>query len=205
MNRRDFSSLVPQALALSALPIGIAQALSPKRIEVLAFFSYSCGHCRAFEPVLESWAAKLPVDVELRRVPVPFLANATILQKTFYALQSMGLGATLHTKVFSAVQEIRPRLGNAASVAAFLLDSAMVPAMASRDFVSAFAAVFDSFSVAMSVRRANQLSTELGINTGPGVPALVVGANGVFSAAQLGAEPKALAKVDTLIQRARGV
>ena len=61
------------------------------KIEVLEFFSYACPHCNAFEPLIAPWAKKLPADVVFRRVPVPFLMNAENFQRTYYALEALGL------------------------------------------------------------------------------------------------------------------
>ena len=41
-----------------------------KKIEVIEFFSYGCPHCNDLEPILDAWVAKLPPDVQFRRVPV---------------------------------------------------------------------------------------------------------------------------------------
>ena len=41
-----------------------------KKIEVIEFFSYGCPHCNDLEPILDAWLAKLPPDVQFRRVPV---------------------------------------------------------------------------------------------------------------------------------------
>ena len=43
-----------------------------KKIEVIEFFSYGCPHCNDLEPILDAWVAKLPPDVQFRRVPVMF-------------------------------------------------------------------------------------------------------------------------------------
>ena len=78
---------------------------------MIEFFWYECPHCNAFEPALEAWAKKLPADAVLRRVPVwfqdvPFAAQ----QRLFYTLDTLGLGPTLHRKVFAAIHGDRARL-----------------------------------------------------------------------------------------------
>ena len=64
---------------------------SPGKIEVTEFFSYACPHCAHFYPMLESWLAKQPKDVVLRKVPVGFNRDLWInMQRAYYALQASG-------------------------------------------------------------------------------------------------------------------
>src|SRR5881392_564246 len=37
---------------------------SPGKIEVIEFFSYMCPHCKEFYPLVSTWEAKLPKNVE---------------------------------------------------------------------------------------------------------------------------------------------
>lgn len=170
---------------------------------MLTFFSYGCGHCRAFEPALESWARQRPADVELRRVPLPFLTNAEVLQRCFFALQTLGLLNAVHAKLFAVVQDGRSRLADASSAAAFLMNSNLVPPEAAGRFVPEFTAAFDSFSTAASVGRARALTWQCGIATGPGVPSVVVAGRWLTSPGLAGGGPQALAVVDSLLARAR--
>ena len=40
------------------------------RVVVTEFFSYGCGHCYNFEPLLESFESRLPEGVVVQRTPV---------------------------------------------------------------------------------------------------------------------------------------
>ena len=54
-----------------------AQSTEPgNKVEVIEFFWYGCPHCFTFEPMLESWARRLPPDVAFRQVPVGFVVAA---------------------------------------------------------------------------------------------------------------------------------
>jgi protein dithiol oxidoreductase (disulfide-forming) len=68
-----------------------SQRDDPGKIEVVEFFSYGCPHCADFNPLLNAWAAKLPADVVLKKVPVSFgraaWANAA---KLYHALEITG-------------------------------------------------------------------------------------------------------------------
>ena len=79
---------------------------NPKKIEVIEFFSYGCPHCAHFYPLITAWAAKLPKDVELKRVPISFNRREwENLQRAFYALQATGDLAKLDGPLFHAIHE----------------------------------------------------------------------------------------------------
>ena len=189
MNRRHFSQrlfvatglLPPRGLAFASTAVR-AQALVegqtyvkldppqpplvPGKIDVIEFFSYACPHCNAFEPDLEAWAQKLPADVVFRRVPVPFLVNAANFQRTYYALESMGLVDSLQRKIFAAVHMERRRLDKPEDIAELVGRNGGDAAK--------FLATFQSFSIATSLNKARKMTTDYGVDRGPGVPALVV-------------------------------
>src|SRR5215471_19832665 len=76
---------------------------SGKKIEVIEFFSYGCPHCNDLEPILDAWVAKLPPDVQFRRVPVMFQDRWRALAKIYYTLDAMGDEARLSPEVFKAI------------------------------------------------------------------------------------------------------
>src|SRR4051794_17457383 len=129
MNRRDFSSALIVSGAAATLPFAQAAFAAPAegrdftrleppqaagvpagKVEVLEFFSYACPHCSAFEPTIGPWARALPPDVVFQRVPVTFLFNAENFQRTYYALETMGLVDAMQSKIFSAVHVDKQRL-----------------------------------------------------------------------------------------------
>jgi protein dithiol oxidoreductase (disulfide-forming) len=216
MNRREFSArLAGNAAGLGTLGLALgnpawAQGAEPKegteftrvnppvpptggtKIEVLEFFSYACPHCSAFEPTLEAWAKNLPADVVLKRVPVPFLMNAENFQRTYFALETLGLVATMQRKVFTAVHVDRLRLDKPADIAALIAKNGGDE----KKFLDAF----NSFSVATSVGRAKKLMADYKID---GVPALGIHGRFITSPSMAGSSERALAVADVLIQRAR--
>ena len=60
------------------------------KIEVIEFFWYSCPHCNAFEPRLESWIKSAPKDLEIKRVPVRFRDDFEPQQRMYYVLEALG-------------------------------------------------------------------------------------------------------------------
>lgn len=214
MNRRDFSATLAStglgAFGLSITGTAFSQGAEPKegteftrvnppvapavgtKIEVLEFFSYACPHCSAFEPTLEAWAKNLPADVVLKRVPVPFLMNAENFQRTYFALETLGLVTTMQRKVFTAVHVDRLRLDKPADIAALIAKNGGDE----KKFLDAF----NSFSVATNVGRAKKLMADYKID---GVPALGIHGRFITSPSMAGSSERALAVADVLIQRAR--
>ena len=213
MKRRDFSrQLAGAGLGLAAAGLAGAQGgpvegqhyvklstpapvslpTPDKKVEVVEFFWYGCPHCFRFEPLLDSWAKRLPPDVALRQVPVGFALPHQVHQKLFYALEEMGQLPAMHRRVFSAIQEQNQRLNNEADIVAFVGANGV-----DRD---KFAAAFKSFSVATKANRAKQLSEAYKID---GVPALGIHGRFYTSGSLAGSHERALAVTDFLIQRAR--
>jgi protein dithiol oxidoreductase (disulfide-forming) len=165
---------------------------APGKLEVIEFFSYACPHCSALEPLLEAWVKKLPADVAFLRIPVPFLANPENFQKTYYALQTLGLADTLQRKVFTAVHGEHQRLEKPDEIAALIGKSG--------GDAKKFLDAFNSFSVANSVSKAKRIFAAYRIES---VPTLAVQGRYLTSPAQAGGQEGALAVADYLLQRAR--
>lgn len=162
------------------------------KIEVLEFFSYACPHCGAFEPTLQAWAQHLPADVILRRVPVSFLFNAENFQRTYYALETLGLVEAMQSKIFTAIHADRQRLEKPEEIAALVAKNGGDAAK--------FLATFKSFSVVTAQMRAKKMTADYKVES---VPTLVIQGRFVTSPADAGSAERSLAVVDALIARAR--
>jgi thiol:disulfide interchange protein DsbA len=169
---------------------------SPGRIEVTDFFSYACPHCAHFAPLLEAWAAKLPKDVVLRRVPVGFNRSAWInLQRTYYALQATGAGK-LDAALFHAIHEEQRQLFDPQSIADWVGKHGGDGAK--------FSAAYVSFGVNNATVQADKTAEDFGIGA---IPAMAV--NGEYvamadeSLGEMAYLADLLANVDKLIARVR--
>ncbi len=211
MNRRQLhTALAAAGLAAFALPLSTrAQGLAegrdytkiepPQRpgagagkVEVLEFFSYACPHCFAFEATLQAWVKTLPADVVFRRVPVPFLFNAENFQRTYYALESMGLAESMSVKVFSAFHVEKQRLDKLEDIAALVAKNGGDAAK--------FTAAFKSFSVATAVAKAKKMNGDYRID---GVPTLTVQGRWATSPSLVGDAARSLQVCNVLIEMAR--
>lgn len=216
-NRRDFSRQVLAAGAVLAAPTTLlAQAGAPvegqhfvklstpasvslpspdKKVDVVEFFWYGCPHCNNFEPMLEGWIKRLAPDVSFRRVHVGFGAQHQIHQKLHYALEEMGVLATMHRKVFAAMHapSNRRQLISDSDITAFGNESGIDGAK--------LVATMKSFGVNTKAARARQLTDAYKID---GVPALGVQGRWYTSGGLAGSLERMVAVADFLIGRARG-
>ena len=184
MKRREFSWAAASALAASVLVAPVARAQGqkfvagtdylvldkraivetpPGKVEVIEFFWYSCPHCNAFEPALDSWVKRLPKDVNMRRVPVAFNPGFVPEQRLYYTLKAMGKIDELHVKVFHAIHVEHLPLDQEAGITAWVQKQGLDTAQ--------FAQLYNSFSVATKVREATQLMDAYKVT---GVPAIGV-------------------------------
>ena len=183
---KDFRKVVPPQ------PTG-----SPGKIEVVEFFSYGCPHCAHFYPLLESWRAKLPGDVVLRRVPVGFNRQAWInLQDAYYALEASGDLARLDGALFSAIHDKREQLFDEPSLADWVTKNG--------GNGDKFASAYTSFVINSQTVRADEMAEKFAIDS---VPSMAV--NGEYVALG-GATPgeeaylqQLLVNTDKLIARVR--
>ena len=215
MQRREFSQAAlaaASATTLAAMPLGVqAQGKPPAegkdylllskpapteapagQIEVVEFFWYSCPHCNEFEPQLEAWAAKVPKDVSLRRVPVSFRPDFEPQQRLYYVLEAMDKLAALHKKVFYAIHVEKQTLNTADLVSAWAQKQGIDKAK--------FTELYNSFPVNMKTRKATQLQEAFMVD---GVPALGVDGRYYTSGSLAGTMVRALTVTDHVLTLAR--
>jgi len=207
--RHMFASLALAAGFVAALP-GTAQAQQPRegteyirlqqpqatdspgKVEVTEFFWYSCPHCNALEPSLESWIKKLPADVVVRRVPVRFNAGMEPQQRLYYTLEALGKVDQLHRMVFTAIHEQRQPLNTANRIFDWAEKQGLDRAQ--------FTAAYNSFGVQSKVQRATKLAEAYKID---GVPTLATTGRYLTSPSLTGSNLGALQVADFLIGRER--
>jgi thiol:disulfide interchange protein DsbA len=172
----------------AAQPVGVEAG----KVEVLEFFSYACPSCFQFDSFIEGWKAKQGSDVSFKRIPVPFLMSAELFQRSYFALESMGVLATAHSRLFNTVHIERQRLSKPEEVA-------QVVAKAGVD-ADKFLQTYNSFGVAGRLAQAQRLAQAYRIE---GVPTLVVQGRWTTSPALARGNPEALAVLDHLVGLAR--
>lgn len=162
------------------------------KIEVLELFWYGCPHCFHLEPVINPWVAKLPKDVQFRRMPAIFRDSWEPYARAFYSFQLLGVQGKLHNRLFDAIHADGINLNSERA----LTDWAAQQGVDRKKFADAY----NSFTVQTRVKRAAQLTGEYQIT---GVPSLVVDGRYVTSSAQAGGHEELLQVLDQLIIKAR--
>ncbi|MDP3842299.1 MAG: thiol:disulfide interchange protein DsbA/DsbL [Oxalobacteraceae bacterium] len=148
----------------------VQQTDSGEKVEVTEFFWYSCPHCHAFEPALESWIKKQGDNIVFKRVPIAFNESFVPQQRLYYALEALGLTAQLNPKVFNAIHVERQPLDKDASIADFIAKQGVDK--------QKFVAMYNSFGVQSKVRIASQLQAAYKID---GVPTIAIGGRYITS------------------------
>ena len=136
---------------------------SGEGIEVSEYFSYGCGHCFQFDPVLNAWLDKQAEDVNFDRTPAVWNDYYGNLAQTYYTLKAMDLLESLHVAVFEAIHIQRKNLSKPGVMADFLEEAGVDP--------ESFAKVFNSFGVRMSLQQADARGRAYRAS---GVPTLIV-------------------------------
>jgi thiol:disulfide interchange protein DsbA len=162
------------------------------RVEVIEFFHYGCAACYRLEPQLNRWAANLPEDVQLVRVPALRNTSWIPLTRLFFALDKLGVLPQLHDRVFRDIHESNLNLGDSSRAAQWAQDNGLDR--------KAFVEALDADDVKIRVRYARDLTTAYGVQN---TPSIAVDGRYLTSAAMTGSAESLLPVVDALIDMAR--
>ena len=175
----------------------VAQPIStdnPAKIEVMEIFWYGCPHCYHMEEPLNAWVKKLPSDVYFKRMPGLPNPSWAPMAKAFYAMETLGVGEKLHTKLFEAIHKqktLNPTDEKAA------IDWVTLQSGSDRLKVEQ---AFKSFTMNTDLNRAAQIFRASGAT---GVPTLVIDGKYITSATQAGGNEQALKVTDYVIDNVR--
>jgi thiol:disulfide interchange protein DsbA len=134
------------------------------KIEVVEVFNYVCPACAAFQPLVNSWKARLPADVRFTYVPAAFGPRWDPYVRAYYAAEAMGIADRTHDAVFNALHIERTLKGERGE------DSpAEIGAFYGRHGVDAkqFASTMASFAVDSKYNRAKQFIVRSQANSTP--------------------------------------
>lgn len=166
---------------------------NPAKIEVIEFFSYGCIHCYHFHPAVKKWAAKLPADVEFKRVPVSFGRSQWFnLSRLFYALEAIGELGRLDEAAFAAIHDKNVKLYDDATIKAWAAQEKIDP--------KKFADAYDSFGVQSKAKRADQITAGYKVQ---GTPSIAVDGKYMVLNEGVNGYEDILVRADKLIGKAR--
>ncbi|MGL4994682.1 MAG: thiol:disulfide interchange protein DsbA/DsbL [Deefgea sp.] len=163
--------------------------------EVIEFFWYGCPACFSVEPAVEAWAAKLPKDVNFRRVHVMWDGRNDMEghAKIFLALQTMGLDGKHQKAVMKAIQTDRIELRDEAKLFEWVKSQGIDAAK--------FKAAYNGFSTNAQLKNLATMTRDYQIE---GVPTFIVNGKWVTSPSMVGANDANFTKaLDELIAKGR--
>ena len=139
-------------------------------IEVVEVFGYTCPHCATFEPLVSSWAAKLPADVGFEPVAAAFGGYWMPYAKAFFTAQAMGVAAQSHEAVFRAIHvdrslPVQP-LPTDEQLGQFYAQFGVDP----KQFVS----TMSSFAINAKLNQVRQFIERSFVNDTPSTPTLII-------------------------------
>lgn len=139
------------------------RTVDPNKIEVTEVFWYGCPHCYAFEPLLDSWVAKLPSDVVFVRSPGMWDELMKTHAQIFYTAMELKVFDKVHPVAFNEIHQKRNYLQTPEAIREIFV----AQGVAAADFDKAWA----SFQVNSAVRQADTRMRAYGVR---GVPNLIV-------------------------------
>lgn len=84
----------------------LAEPVRPRnagKIEVVEVFTYGCGHCFHFDPLVKAWKKTLATDVDFYYSPIVWNDLAQFHAQIFYAAQALFKLDRLHDSIFQAI------------------------------------------------------------------------------------------------------
>ena len=134
-----------------------------KKIEVIEFFSYSCPHCNALEPVMAQWVKKQGDNIVFRRAHMMFGGPNDPQAHAYATLEAMGKLDVVHDKIFHAIHVERNRLNKDEALLDFVVKNGIDKAK--------YLEFFNSFAVQTKMKRNAQLAAAYKVD---GVPSIVI-------------------------------
>jgi len=162
------------------------------KVEIVEFFSYGCGHCYNFEPMLGAWKKNLAEDAVFVRSPVAWNPSLEVLARAFYAAQALGVEEQMHKALFDAMHRDGKRLGSEQEIAALFASQGVAEA----DFKRAFS----SFGVNSQVGQATSRMRSAKVT---GTPELMVAGKYRITTRKAGSQANMLKIADYLIEKER--
>lgn len=141
-------------------PVPVRQ---PSRIEVAEVFSYACGHCFNFEPLLQQWKGEAADDVYFIQLHVKWDRTTENLARALYTAQALNAMDTVHPALFKAIHVDRKRLQNQEQIGELFVAQGVDQ--------EAFNKTFNSFGITSQVKQGESKIQGARIT---GTPSLIV-------------------------------
>ena len=159
-------------------------------IKVVEFFSYTCIHCKTFDPIVEAWAEDQGEAVSFSRSPAMYSPMQTMLGRTYLTLADKNALNQNHGRIFRAIHDGKRQFLTPEMVADYVDGRGISQA----DFLKAF----HSPQMQRATAEADRAVRDFQINS---TPSLLVGGQYVVGIA--GGQQRALRVAEYLIEKIR--
>ena len=164
----------------------------PGKIEVAEVFSYHCGHCFSFEPMLQAWEKKFSPDTYLVQTHAMWNPQMEPLIRGYYTSVALKIKDKTHMPVFNAIHLEQKHFNTAEDWAKFFTTDG-IPAEKTLS-------TYKSFGVDSMVKQAEARARSYKVT---GTPEMVVDGKYHISARLAGGQPEMLKVADYLIAKVR--
>lgn len=162
------------------------------KIEVVEVFWYGCHHCFDLEPLLKSWLADKPDDVDFRRSPAMWQPVMRVHARAYYTAKALDVLDRVHDPIYEALNLQEQALNSMEDVQRLFADHGVDPAE--------FEDAWNDFGVKSQVRQADSRARSYGIR---GTPELIVDGRYRVSEKMTGSKAAMFEVVDFLIEHIR--
>jgi len=159
-------------------------------VEVTESFWYGCFACNAFEPVINSWAAKQGSNVRFRKMPVSWGSVHRLHASLYYTIESLNLDKSTHAAVFTTMHKEGNMLQTEKRVQDFLSKFGIAPEISKQ--------YLNSFTIKQKINRDAKQAKQLLITA---TPMIVV--DGTYIIEAKGSYSQMLDVVDFLVELQR--
>jgi protein dithiol oxidoreductase (disulfide-forming) len=94
-----------QHYSLLSNPVPVADK---SKVEVVELFSYHCGACYHFEPIIQPWKAKQADDVIIKQMPAFWNPQLEPWVRGYYTAVVLGIIDKTHMPVFNSFMQKKP-------------------------------------------------------------------------------------------------
>lgn len=159
-------------------------------IEIVEFFSYTCVHCKTFDPVIEEWVEDQGDEVSFSRTPAMFSPIQTMLGRTYLTLEDEDALDENHNRIFRAIHDSNRQFLTPEMVADYVDGRGI----SEEDFIKAF----NSPKMRRATADADRAVRDFQISA---TPSLLVG--GQYVVGMAGGQQRALRVAEHLIKKIR--
>ncbi|MBX2858652.1 MAG: thiol:disulfide interchange protein DsbA/DsbL [Cellvibrionaceae bacterium] len=160
-------------------------------VQVTEFFWYGCGHCFAFEPLLNTWKAKLPEGAELVKSPAMWRPVMESHARVYYTAKTLGMEDDASKQFFEEMNVKGKKMSNAQEIEAFFVGLGVK--------AEKFRKVYNSFSVKNQVSIADSKARSVPIT---GTPELLVDGRYRITSTMAGGQSEMLKVAEYLVAKA---